>query len=232
MSVKSKILIAEDEPAVLRLVGSNLQRAGYTVGEVTHGDEVAARVFSWKPALLVLDLMLPGRSGFDLCQTLKSDQRSSHIPIIMLTAKAQERDRVRGLELGADDYVTKPFSPRELVLRVQAQLRKLPGQGTGAETIRIGEILVDRAQPAVQVCGELVELTATEFKLLIILMERTGRVQTRNRLLTEVWGYEKPIASRTVDIYVTRLRSKLGRAADHLETVHGFGYRFVERPGK
>jgi two-component system phosphate regulon response regulator PhoB len=150
----------------------------------------------------------------------------------MLTAKAQERDRVRGLELGADDYVTKPFSPRELVLRVQAQLRKLPGQGTSAETIRIGEILVDRAQPAVEVDGHPVELTATEFKLLVILMERTGRVQTRNRLLTDVWGYETPIESRTVDIYVTRLRSKLGRAASHLETVHGFGYRFIERPAK
>ena len=232
MSVKSKILIAEDEPAVRRLVGSNLQRAGYVVGEVTHGDDVAARVFSWKPALVVLDLMLPGRSGFDLCHALKSDSRSSHIPIIMLTAKAQERDRVRGLELGADDYVTKPFSPRELVLRVQAQLRKVPGQRSSAETIRIGEILVDRTQPAVEVSGRAIALTATEFKLLLILMERTGRVQTRNRLLTDVWGYETPIESRTVDIYVTRLRSKLGRASGHVETVHGFGYRFVERPAK
>ena len=231
MSPKSKILIAEDEPAVLRLVGSNLKRAGYTVSEVTHGDEVAARVFSWRPALLLLDLMLPGTSGFDLCRKLKSDARTSQMPIIMLTAKAQERDRVRGLELGADDYVTKPFSPRELVLRVQAQLRKLPGH-TSADTIQIGEILVDRAQPAAQVGGQPIALTATEFKLLAILMERTGRVQTRNRLLTDVWGYETPIESRTVDIYVTRLRGKLGRAASHLETVHGFGYRFVEHPGK
>jgi two-component system phosphate regulon response regulator PhoB len=163
MSPKSKILIAEDEPAVLRLVGSNLKRAGYTVSEVTHGDEVAARVFSWKPALLLLDLMLPGTSGFDLCRKLKSDARTSQMPIIMLTAKAQERDRVRGLELGADDYVTKPFSPRELVLRVQAQLRKLPGH-TSADTIQIGEILVDRAQPAAQVGGQPIALTATEFK--------------------------------------------------------------------
>ena len=232
MSLKSKILIAEDEPAVLRLVESNLKRAGYTVGEVTHGDEVAPRVFDWKPALLLLDLMLPGASGFDLCRTLKSDSRSSQMPIIMLTAKAHERDRVRGFELGADDYVTKPFSPRELVLRVQAQLRKLPGHQTSADTIRIGEILVDRIQPSVQVSGRSIALTATEFKLLALLMERTGRVQTRNRLLTDVWGYETPIESRTVDIYVTRLRSKLGRAAGHLQTVHGFGYRFVERPGK
>jgi two-component system phosphate regulon response regulator PhoB len=231
MSPKSKILIAEDEPAVLRLVGSNLKRAGYVVSEVTHGDEVAARVFSWKPALLLLDLMLPGTSGFDLCRKLKSDARTSQMPIIMLTAKAQERDRVRGLELGADDYVTKPFSPRELVLRVQAQLRRLSGQAS-AETIQIGEILVDRAQPVAQVGGQPIALTATEFKLLAILMERTGRVQTRNRLLTDVWGYETPIESRTVDIYVTRLRGKLGRAASHLETVHGFGYRFVEHPGK
>ena len=138
---------------------------------------------------------------------------------------------MRGLELGADDYVTKPFSPRELVLRVQAQLRKLPGHPS-ADTIQIGEIVVDRAQPAAQVGGRPIALTATEFKLLAILMERTGRVQTRNRLLTDVWGYETPIESRTVDIYVTRLRGKLGRAASHLETVHGFGYRFVEHPGK
>ncbi len=232
MSKETKILVAEDEPAVLRLIQSNLKRAGFAVGEVLQGDEVMARVFSWKPALVLLDVMLPGASGFDLCRRLKSDARSRHIPIILLTAKAQERDRVHGLELGADDYVTKPFSPRELVLRVQAQIRKLPGHTAASDSIQVGEIVVDRVQPSAQVDGRPLALTATEFKLLTVLMERTGRVQSRERLLSDVWGYEAPIESRTVDIYVTRLRGKLGRAAGHLETVRGFGYRFVEAPAK
>ena len=177
-------------------------------------------------------LCSPAFPGFDLCRRLKSDARSRHIPIILLTAKAQERDRVHGLELGADDYVTKPFSPRELVLRVQAQIRKLPGQTTTSDLIQIGEIVVDRAQPPAEVEGRPLALTATEFKLLVVLMERAGRVQSRERLLSDVWGYAAPIESRTVDIYVTRLRGKLGRAAAHLETVRGFGYRFVEKPAK
>ncbi len=217
---------------MLQLIQSNLKRAGFIVGEVLQGDKVLARVLSWKPALVLLDVMLPGASGFDLCRRLKSDTRTSHIPIILLTAKAQERDRVHGLELGADDYVTKPFSPRELVLRVQAQIRKLPGRTSASDLLQIGEIVVDRAQPSAEIDGRPLALTATEFKLLTVLMERTGRVQSRERLLSDVWGYEAPIESRTVDIYVTRLRGKLGRAAGHLETVRGFGYRFVEVPPK
>jgi two-component system phosphate regulon response regulator PhoB len=232
MSDKLKILVADDEPAVLRLVGSNLKRAGFSVEEVVDGAEVMERVFAVRPALLLLDVMLPEASGFEICRTLKSDPRSREMPIILLTAKAQERDRVHGLELGADDYVTKPFSPRELVLRVQAQVRKLPGQARPGETLQVGEILIDRARPAVEVAGRPIAFTATEFKLLAVLMERAGRVQTRERLLNDVWGYEAAIESRTVDIYVTRLRGKLGRAATHLETVHGFGYRFVEKPAK
>ena len=232
MSYKAKILVAEDEPAVLRLINSNLKRAGFAVEEVAEGVQVMPRVFALKPALLLLDVMLPGVSGFDICRALKSDPRSREMPIILLTAKAQERDRVHGLELGADDYVTKPFSPRELVLRVQAQVRKLPGQPKPGEILQVGGILIDRAQPAVQVAGRPIAFTATEFKLLTVLMERAGRVQTRERLLNDVWGYEAAIESRTVDIYITRLRGKLGRAAVHLETVHGFGYRFVEKAAR
>jgi DNA-binding response OmpR family regulator len=232
MSEKVKILVAEDEPAVLKLVGSNLKRAGFAVEEVLKGDEVVPRVFASRPALLLLDVMLPGASGFDICRTLKTDARSRRMPIILLTAKAQESDRVHGLELGADDYVTKPFSPRELVLRVQAQVRRLSDQPGMGERLQIGEIMVDRAQPAVEIAGRPVALTATEFRLLALLMERAGRVQTRERLLNDVWGYEAAIESRTVDIYVTRLRNKLGSAAAHLETVHGFGYRFAEKPTK
>ena len=232
MNPKVKIVVAEDEPGVLRLIASNLKRAGYVVCEVTHGDEVVARVSATMPSLVVLDVMLPGLSGFDICRLLKSDPRTHPIPVILLTAKALEKDRVHGLELGADDYVTKPFSPRELVLRVQAQLRKFPGHATSDDTLKLGDIQLDRTEPAARVAGRQLALTATEFKLLTILMERSGRVQSRDRLLTDVWGYEAPIESRTVDIYVTRLRSKLGRAASHLETVRGFGYRFVETPAK
>jgi two-component system phosphate regulon response regulator PhoB len=230
--VRSKVLVAEDDPGVLRLISSNLKRAGFSVSEVTHGDKVMERVFAVMPMLVVLDVMLPGLSGFEICRVLKGDPRSSRIPIIMLTAKAQEKDRVHGFELGADDYVTKPFSPRELVLRVQAQVRKFPGHGESGDTLKLGEISIERAEHTVLVAGRQLALTATEFKLLTVLTERVGRVQSRDRLLADVWGYENIIESRTVDIYVTRLRGKLGRAAAHLETVRGFGYRMVEKPAK
>jgi two-component system phosphate regulon response regulator PhoB len=229
---KAKILVAEDELAVRRLVESNLKRAGFVVKGVISGDEVVAGVCDWKPALLLLDVMLPGLSGFEICRVLKADPRSQRIPIILLTAKAQEWDRVRGLELGADDYVTKPFSPRELVLRVQAQLRKTPGHFPSDDTLQLGDIVVDRTAPAVRVEGRPLVLTATEFKLLTLLMERADHVQSRDRLPMDVWGYDAPIESRTVDIYITRLRNKLGHAAAHLETVRGFGYRFVEVPAR
>ena len=230
MSNKTELLVAEDDPAVLRLVSSNLQRAGYTVSEVTQGDEVVDRVLAELPALVVLDVMLPKLSGFEICRILKANPRTARIPIIMLTAKALEHDRVHGLELGADDYVTKPFSPRELVLRIKAQVRKAPALREEGDTLQLGEIFVDRAERRAQVGGRAVSLTRTEFKLLALLLERVGRVQSRDRLLTDVWGYANPIESRTVDIYVTRLRNKLGASAAHLETVRGFGYRMAETP--
>ncbi len=232
MSTKEKILVAEDESGMLRLIESNLQRAGFVVGQVTDGNEVAARVLAWKPALLLLDVMLPGKSGFEVCRALKSDPCTRQMPIVLLTAKALEQDRVQGLELGADDYVTKPFSPRELVLRIQARLRKFPPNEHADDLLQVGEIVLDRAELAVEVGGRRLVLTATEFKLLRVLMERVGRMQTRKRLLSDVWAYEAAIESRTVDIYITRLRAKLGRAGAHLETVRGFGYRLAEKPAK
>ena len=232
MSVQEKVLVAEDEPGMLRLIESNLKRAGFVVGQVTKGDEVAARVLAWKPALLLLDVMLPGMSGFEVCRALKSDPRTRQMPIVLLTAKALEQDRVQGLELGADDYVTKPFSPRELVLRIQARLRKFPPNEQVGDLLQVGEIVLNRAEPAVEVGGRRLALTATEFNLLRVLMERVGRMQTRQRLLSDVWAYEGAIESRTVDIYVTRLRAKLGRSGAHLETVRGFGYRLVEKPAR
>jgi DNA-binding response OmpR family regulator len=179
------------------------------------------------PALIVLDLMLPRMQGLEVCKVLKTDPLTSHIPIIMLTAKAEEVDRIVGLEFGADDYVTKPFSPREMLLRIKAILRR--GQGKiSEEKMTRGPITIDSARHRVLVDGKPIVLTAVEFKLLSMLMRRPGRVQARDRLLNEVWGYESAIDTRTVDTHVRRLREKLGKAASVIETVRGFGYRLRE----
>jgi len=222
------VLIADDEEDVLKLVGSSLKSAGFKILEATAGAEVLEKAFEQRPSLIVLDVMLPEMSGLELCRLLKADSRTRHIPIIMLTAKAQEIDRVVGLELGADDYVTKPFSPRELVLRVKSQIRRSQGNDEPTDTFRAGDLVLDRVRHSVTIKGKPVLLTATEFKLLSLLMERAGRVQTRETLLNEVWGYDVAIQSRTVDIHVRRLREKLGRASDCIETVRGFGYRIAE----
>jgi two-component system phosphate regulon response regulator PhoB len=222
------VLIADDEEDVLKLVGSSLKVAGFKIVEAQGGAEALEKAFDQRPSLIVLDVMLPEMSGLELCRMLKGDTRTRHIPIIMLTAKAQEIDRVVGLELGADDYVTKPFSPRELVLRVKSQIRRSQGNDEPADTLRAGDLVLDRLRHSVTVKGKPVLLTATEFKLLSLLMERSGRVQTREILLNEVWGYDVAIQSRTVDIHVRRLREKLGRASDCIETVRGFGYRIAE----
>ncbi len=227
--MNNRILVADDEEDVLCMVSRNLKNAGFRVTEVTDGAAVIGHTRNEMPALIVLDVMLPGLTGFEVCKLLKSDPRTVAIPIIMLTAKAQEVERVLGLELGADDYVTKPFSPRELVLRVKSQLRRTQNPDVTGKILRVGDITLDRTRYSVRVKGKPVELTATEFKLLDLLMERQGRVQSREKLLNEVWGYEVAIESRTVDIHVLRLRTKLGRAAGCIETVRGFGYRVAER---
>jgi two-component system phosphate regulon response regulator PhoB len=169
--------------------------------------------------------MLPKMSGLEVCKILKNDTATSHIPILMLTAKAEEIDRIVGLEFGADDYVTKPFSPREILLRIRAILRR--GETPG-ESLKAGPISIDAARHEVRVNGKQVHLTSLEFKLLQTLMQRRGRVQNRDRLLNEVWGYEAVIDTRTVDTHVRRLREKLGKAGDAIETVRGFGYRVRE----
>jgi two-component system phosphate regulon response regulator PhoB len=176
----------------------------------------------------VLDLMLPGMHGLDVCKALKVAPETKGIPIIILTAKAEEVDRIVGLELGADDYMTKPFSPRELVLRIQGILRRAAGQPEEPAVTRMGDIAMDRTQHRVTVKGKPLELTATEFKLLATLIERRGRVQSRDVLLNDVWSYESAIDTRTVDTHVRRLREKLGKASRHIETVRGFGYRMNE----
>jgi len=223
------ILIVDDEQDVLDLLVYNLQRAGFKVNTARDGVTALQKARDDIPALIILDLMLPQMDGSEVCRQLKADTKTTHIPIIMLTAKAEEVDRIVGLELGADDYVTKPFSPREIVLRVKTVLRRTSGKNVPAEILKVDDLTVDLGKHEVSHKGRVVELTVTEFKLLTTLMERRGRVQSRDRLLTDVWGYEGDVDTRTVDTHMRRLREKLGKAADHVETVRGVGYRFSER---
>ncbi len=224
--MKPKILVVDDEPDALEILGFKLKEAGYAPLFAKDGARAIATARDERPALVVLDLMLPEVDGLEVCKILRRDPITAGIPILMLTARAAEMDRVLGLELGADDYVTKPFSPRELVLRI----KKLLGRAKTAEEpvaeLRFGELELDVPRHRVTVAGVPVDLTATEFKLLEVLARRRGRVQTRDRLLQDVWGYENPIDSRTVDTHMRRLREKIGGAARYLETIRGVGYRF------
>jgi two-component system phosphate regulon response regulator PhoB len=220
------ILIVEDEKDVLDLVAYNLKKAGYHTATAGDGAAGLAKAQDMLPALVVLDLMMPKLEGTEVCKRLKADPRTAHIPILMLTARTGEVDRVLGFELGADDYVTKPFSPRELVLRVKSILSRIKGRPS--EVLKHGDLVVDLAKHNVSFKNKPCELTATEFKLLATLLERRGRVQSRDMLLHDVWGYESDMDSRTVDTHVRRLREKLGKAGDLVETVRGVGYRFAD----
>ncbi len=223
--MKPKILLVDDEPDALEVLGFKLRQAGYNALLAKDGARAIALARDERPALIVLDLMLPEVDGLEVCKILRRDPNTAAIPIIMLTARAAEMDRVLGLELGADDYVTKPFSPRELLLRIKKLLvRAQSSEDTSAE-LRMGELTLDVGRHEVTLGGEPLVLTATEFKLLEILIRRRGRVQTRDRLLQDVWGYDNPIDSRTVDTHMRRLREKLGDIARYLETVRGVGYR-------
>jgi two-component system phosphate regulon response regulator PhoB len=223
--MKPKILLVDDEPDALEVLGFKLRQAGYNALLAKDGARAIALARDERPALIVLDLMLPEVDGLEVCKILRRDPNTAAIPIIMLTARAAEMDRVLGLELGADDYVTKPFSPRELLLRIKKLLvRTQSSEDTSAE-LRMGELTLDVGRHEVTVAGAPLVLTATEFKLLEILIRRRGRVQTRDRLLQDVWGYDNPIDSRTVDTHMRRLREKLGDNARYLETVRGVGYR-------
>ena len=225
---KPKILVVDDEPDALELVKVNLVNAGLDVVTASDGETALQKARSALPSLILLDLMLPEVDGLEVCKILRRDPATKEIPIIMLTAKAAEIDRVLGLELGADDYVTKPFSPRELVLRVRALLRRSERQTETSEQLRIGTLLLDVPRHVVRVQNKTIDLTATEFKLLTVLAQRRGRVQSREQLLRDVWGYDTPIDTRTVDTHMRRLREKLGPAARYLDTLRGVGYRFVD----
>ena len=228
MTTKPKILVVDDEPDAVELVEFNLKANGYDVVTATDGEEALEKARAIIPDLIVLDLMLPEVDGTEVCKILRRDQRTQAIPIIMLTVKAAEIDRVLGLELGADDYVTKPFSPRELILRVKKLLRNLSSTEEKLDRIEWKELMVDVPRHEVRVKGKAVDLTATEFKLLTTLAQRRGRVQSRDQLLHDVWEYENVIDTRTVDTHMRRLREKLGPAAKYLDTVRGVGYRFIE----
>jgi len=223
---KLKILVVDDEPDALEILGFKLKEAGYLPLFAKDGARAIATARDERPALIVLDLMLPEVDGLEVCKILRRDPGTASIPILMLTARAAEMDRVLGLELGADDYVTKPFSPRELVLRIKKLLARAKAADDPVTQLRFGELEIDVPRHAVTLAGRAVALTATEFKLLEVLARRRGRVQTRERLLQDVWGYENPIDSRTVDTHMRRLREKIGAAAAHLETIRGVGYRF------
>lgn len=226
--MSKRILIVDDEPDVVDLIEINLKALGFQISTASDGASALDKVQSKRPDLIILDLMIPSISGLEVCKTLKKNSETASIPIIMLTAKSEEVDRIVGLELGADDYVTKPFSPRELALRVQSVLRRGTEKVTLDETLTIGAITVDSSKHEVLLQGKPIDLTATEFNLLALLMQRRGRVQNRDRLLNDVWGYEAAIDTRTVDTHVRRLRSKLGKHADVIETIRGVGYKFIE----
>jgi len=223
--MKPKILIVDDEPDALEVLGFKLRESGYLPLFAKDGTRALTIARDERPALIVLDLMLPEVDGLEVCKILRRDPNTASIPVIMLTARAAEMDRVLGLELGADDYVTKPFSPRELVLRIKKLLTRAATIEGVVAHLRVGELDIDVPRHQVTVSGEPLVLTATEFKLLEILVRRRGRVQSRDRLLQDVWGYENPIDSRTVDTHMRRLREKLGDVARYLETVRGVGYR-------
>jgi two-component system phosphate regulon response regulator PhoB len=227
--MKPKILVVDDEPDALELIQYNLKAAGFDVVKAADGEEALKRARATNPSLVILDVMLPEVDGLEVCKILRREPATKTIPIIMLTAKAAEIDRVLGLELGADDYVTKPFSPRELVLRVKAMLRRQAPAEPEPENIEFNDLRIDIPRHEVVVEGRRVDLTATEFKLLTVLAERRGRVQSREALLRDVWEYDNFIDTRTVDTHMRRLRDKLGGAARYLDTVRGVGYRFVEQ---
>ncbi len=230
-----RILVVDDEPDITALVAYHLAKAGYRVSTAANGPDALKAAREEKPDIVILDVMLPGVSGYDVLAELRRREETRDVGVILLTARREEPDRIRGLSLGADDYLTKPFSPAELALRVNGLLRRLsaPSVASGS-TLAAGPIHIERSGHRVTVEGKEIELTATEYKLLLTLIERRGRVQTRPQLLETVWEAQPDIQTRTVDMHVQRLRTKLGESGELIETVRGFGYRFrsAERSGR
>ena len=229
MNLPKHILVVEDEPDTAELLEFHLENAGYKVTITEDGYQALKKIHKLKPDLLILDLMIPEIDGFEVCRLIRKDPATESLPVMMCTANSDETSKIQGLDFGADDYVTKPFSPREVVLRVKNILKRRDSvDRTDIERLSIGKIMIDKNSHEVSVEGELLALTAIEFKLLVLLTERKGRVQSRDILLRDVWGYESNIDTRTVDTHVQRLRTKLKGASDNLVTVRGFGYKFLQ----
>src|SRR6185503_17268880 len=227
----ARILVIEDEADIQQVLDYNLREKGHKVFIAGTGEEGLKLAREKRPDLVLLDLMLPGMPGTEVCKTLKADPATKNAQVVMLTAKGEEIDRVVGFELGADDYVVKPFSVRELLLRIQAILRRGKGDTNEVEpSVEFGRLRIDRGAHRTWVDGVEIELTALEFNLLVTLYDRRNRVQTRTVLLDDVWGIQADITTRTVDTHVKRLREKLEGARDYVETVRGVGYRFVSAP--
>jgi two-component system alkaline phosphatase synthesis response regulator PhoP len=223
-----RLLVVEDNADIADLIRRYLERAGHEVEAVASGADALPRARAARPDVVILDVMLPGMDGWQVCQALRRDAETSHVPIIMLTARGEEADRIRGLEIGADDYVTKPFSPKELVARVAALLRRVDRRQTPSLVVRYGPITIDVDRHHVHADGREVRLTAKEFLLLQYLIEHRGRVLSRDRLLTDVWGYQYTGGTRTVDVHVRRLREKLPLLSTALATIKQFGYKLDE----
>lgn len=227
-----KVLVIEDDRDIAELIDYNLRQEKYTVEVARTGSDGLSRARRFLPDLVILDLMLPDLNGIEICRTLKGDPKTKQIPVMMLTAKGEEVDRIVGFEVGADDYLTKPFSPRELVLRVKAILRRIKEKewSVPQSPQTFGQLKIDPSRFQVVVGSSEVRLTATEFKLLQHLLANKGRVATRDNLLDRVWGYDAALTTRTVDTHVKRLRQKLGKVGRYIETIRGIGYRFAEKP--
>ncbi|HEY2585419.1 MAG TPA: response regulator transcription factor [Tepidisphaeraceae bacterium] len=223
---KGTILVIDDEKDLIELVRYNLEKEGYDVIAAADGQSGLEVVKRHRPDLVMLDLMMPGLDGLQVCQQLRSDPRAGRIPVIMLTAKATEADRIVGLELGADDYITKPFSPREVVARVKAVLRRSVPHQDQRQVIRSGDLTIDLSGHEVSYKGQRIALTATEFRILEFLAARPGRVFSRDEIIDAALGNETAVFDRTVDVHITAIRRKLGGGADQIETVRGFGYKF------
>ena len=223
--ITKTVYIVEDEPDIRETLSYNLSQEGFKVSEFSDAETCLNKIHKKKPDLLILDLMLPGMSGLDLCKEIRADKTLKNLAIIMLTAKGEEVDRIIGFELGADDYVTKPFSVRELILRVKVILKKQTESVESNELVEFGPIKLNLDAHEVLINNDEIVLTALEFKLLKHLLQRRGRVQTRDQLLGDVWGYSSEVTTRTVDTHIKRLREKLGTVGDYIQTVRGVGYR-------
>lgn len=229
MDVPKYILVVDDEADLVKLVSYNLKKEGFIVDSASDGESALTKIRKGKYDLLILDLMLPGIQGIELCRILRNDPKQSSLPIIMLTAKGEEVDRILGLEMGADDYMTKPFSPRELIARVKAVLRRATEKPVTENILKVGELEIDRERYSVSIKGKPVKLSATEFKLLLFLAERKGKVFSRGQLLDAIWRDEAFVEPRTVDVHIRRLRANIEEDPAHpiyIKTMRGIGYLF------